>query len=446
VVPTAAPALRRELGRWDLTAIGINQVIGAAVFAAPAALAASVGAWSPWLVGAVGVASLLIALSFAEVSSRFDATGGPYLYTRAAFGRFAAFQVGWLLWFTRVASWASVINVLATYLGRYVPSLAVGWGRALLISGVIATIAAINIRGIKQSSVVVNLFTIGKLTPLIIFVVVGLFYIDGRALVPGAVPEFGQLAASTLLLVFAFGGYEVVPVPAGEARDPRTAVPFALVMTIVSVAMILILVQVVALGTLPGLAQSKTPLADASMLFLGAAGAALMTAGTVVSTTGNNMGQALSGSRNLFALAEQGDLPAVFGRVHPVFRTPVTAILVTSSFSLVLALSGTFVTMALASAMTRLVIYVATCASTLRLRSPRFEGRVRPATFTVPFGPVIPLAAIVIALAILTGATPTQIQSGGVRSGAYAVLAGTVLYVIAVRGERKVAAVSPQGN
>ena len=446
MVPTAAPALRRELGRWDLTAIGINQVIGAAVFAAPAALAAGVGAWSPWLVGAVGVASLLIALSFAEVSSRFDGTGGPYLYTRAAFGRFAAFQVGWLLWFTRVASWASVINVLATYLGRYVPSLAVGWGRAVLITGVIAAIAAINIRGIKQSSVVVNLFTIGKLTPLIVFVLVGLFYIDGRALVPGAVPEFGQLAASTLLLVFAFGGYEVVPVPAGEARDPRTAVPFALVMTIVSVAVILILVQVVALGTLPGLAQSKTPLADASMLFLGAAGAALMTAGTVVSTTGNNMGQALSGSRNLFALAEQGDLPAVFGRVHPVFRTPVTAILVTSSFSLVLALSGTFVTMALASAMTRLVIYVATCASTLRLRSPRFEGRVRPATFTVPFGPVIPLAAIVLALTILIGATPTQIQSGGVRSGAYAVLAGTVLYVIAVRSGRKVATVSPQGN
>ena len=446
MVPTVPPSLRRELGRWDLTAIGINQVIGAAVFAAPAALAAGVGAWSPWLVGAVGVASLLIALSFAEVSSRFEATGGPYLFTRAAFGRFAAFQVGWLLWFTRVASWASVINVLATYLGRYVPALAVGWGRAALITSVIAAIAAINIRGIKQSSMVVNLFTIGKLTPLVIFVVVGLFYIDGRALVPGPFPEFGQLAASTLLLVFAFGGYEVVPVPAGEARDPRTAVPFALVMTIVCVAVILILVQVVALGTLPGLALSKTPLADASMLFLGAAGAALMTAGTVVSTTGNNMGQALSGSRNLFALAEQGDLPAVFGRVHPVFRTPVVAILVTAGFSLVLALSGTFVTMALASAMTRLVIYVATCASTLRLRSPMFEGKVRPATFTVPFGPVIPLAAIVMALAILAGATPPQLQSGGVRSGAYAVLAGTVLYVIAGRGERKVAAVSTQGN
>lgn len=441
MVPTVSSGLRRELGRWDLTAIGINQVIGAAVFAVPATLAAGAGAWSPWLVAAVGLASLLIALSFAEVSSRFEATGGPYLYTRAAFGRFAAFQVGWLLWFTRAASWASVINVLATSLGLYLPSLTAGWPRMALITAIIVAIAAINVRGIKQSSFVVNLFTIGKLTPLVVFVLVGLFYVNGAALVPGEPPGFGQLAASTLLLVFAFGGYEVVPVPAGEARDPRTAVPFALVMTIVSVAVIMVLVQIVALGTLPNLAQSKTPLADASVLFMGAAGAALMTAGAVISTTGNNMGQALSGSRNLFALAEQGDLPAVFGRVHPVFRTPVTAILVTAGVSLVLALSGTFVTLALASAMTRLVVYVATCAATLRLRSPSFEGRVKPATFTVPFGPVIPLAAIVVALAILVGATPAQL-----RSGAYAVLAGTVLYVIAVRGERRVAAVSTHGH
>src|SRR5688572_21988983 len=318
----AAPAgLRRALGKWDLTAIGVNQVLGASVFAIPATVAAAAGAWAPWMVAAVGLASLLIALCFAEVGSRFEATGGPYLYTRAAFGRFAAFQVGWLLWFTRAASWASVINVLATSLGLYVPSLTTGWPRMALITAIIVAIAAINVRGIKQSSFVVNLFTIGKLTPLVVFVLVGLFYVNGAALVPGEPPGIGQLAASTLLLVFAFGGYEVVPVPAGEARDPRTAVPFALVMTIVSVAVIMILVQIVALGTLPNLAQSKTPLADASVLFMGAAGAALMTAGAVISTTGNNMGQALSGSRNLFALAEQGDLPAVFGRVHPVFRT-----------------------------------------------------------------------------------------------------------------------------
>src|SRR5258705_10280124 len=90
----ADSALKRELGRWDLTALGVNQVIGSAVFALPAALAASAGPWSPWMVAAVGVASMLIALSFAEVSSRFDDTGGAYLYSRAAFGRFAAFEVG----------------------------------------------------------------------------------------------------------------------------------------------------------------------------------------------------------------------------------------------------------------------------------------------------------------------------------------------------------------
>jgi basic amino acid/polyamine antiporter, APA family len=428
---TAAPSLRRELGRWDLTAIGVNQVIGAAVFAVPATLAASVGAWSPWIVGAVGLASLLIALSFAEVSSRFEATGGPYLFTRAAFGRFAAFQVGWLLWFTRAASWASVINVLATSLGLYVPALTSGWPRMALISVIIAVIAGINIRGIKQSSVVVNVFTAGKLTPLAVFVLVGFFYIDPPALVPGERPDVNQLAATALLLIFAFGGYEVVPVPAGEARDPRTAVPFALVMTIAIVTVMMILVQIVALGTLPGLATSSTPLADAAARFMGGAGAALLTAGAVISTTGNNMGQALSGSRNLFALAEQGDLPRAFARVHPVFRTPVMAILVTAGVSLVLALSGTFVTLALASAMTRLVVYVATCASTLRLRSPVYAGKVQPATFTVPFGPVIPLAAIFIALLILVRATPAQLWSG-----AGAMLAGTVLYVIAVRARR----------
>jgi amino acid transporter len=164
---------------------------------------------------------------------------------------------------------------------------------------------------------------------------------------------------------------------------------------------------------------------------MGAGGAALITFGALMSTSGNNMGQALSGSRNLYALAEQGDLPAFFGRLHPRFRTPVNAILTTAAVSLVLALSGTFVTMAAASAVSRLVVYVATCAATLRLRSPAFAGVVQPAAFTVPFGPVIPVTAILVAAGILAGATSTQLGAG-----ALALLAGAVLFVIAVRGGR----------
>ncbi len=198
-------------------------------------------------------------------------------------------------------------------------------------------IAAINIRGIRQSSLVLNVLTIGKLLPLLAFVAVGIFFIDPALLVPQHSPSLAELSATGLLLIFAFGGYEVIPVPAGEARDPRRAVPFALIMTILIVTIVMTLVQVVAFGTLPGLAASRTPLADAAMLFMGGTGAALLTLGAVLSTTGNNVGQALSGSRNLFALAEQGDLPRFFGWVHPQFRTPVNAILVTSAVSLVLA-------------------------------------------------------------------------------------------------------------
>jgi len=396
------------------------------VFAQPSLYAASVGAWSPWMVAAGGVASLLIALSFAEVSSRFDATGGPYLYTRAAFGRFAAFEVGWMMWFTRAASWAAVINVLVTSLAFYVPSLAAGTARATLITAIILVIAAINVRGIRQSSLVLNLLTVGKLLPLAVFIVVGWFFVEWPRLEPGATPTGAQLSSTGLLLIFAFGGYEVIPVPAGEAKDPRRAVPFALVMTIIVVTIVMTLAQIVAIGTLPELAGSKTPLADASLRFLGAGGAALITIGAVLSTTGNNMGQALSGSRNMFALAEQGDLPRAFGFVHPRFRTPVTAIVVTSSVSLVLAVSGHYAQLALASAISRLLVYVATCASMLRLRSAR---DLPPPTFVVPLGPVIPATAIAIAIAMLAGARREQLIAG-----LAALAAGAILYLIAMRG------------
>jgi basic amino acid/polyamine antiporter, APA family len=432
MIQPPAVGLRRELGRWDLTAIGINQVIGGAVFAMPAAVAALIGAWSPFLIVGVGLASLLIALTFAEVGSRFDATGGPYLYTRAAFGRFAAFEVGWMQWFTRAASWASVINVLVASLGFYWPGLTTGMTRTLLMTGIIAVLAVVNILGIRQSAWVVNALTIGKLVPLALFIAFGLPAINGMILAPGALPAASDLSKSALLLIFAYGGYEVIPVPAGETKDPRSAVPFALIMTIAVVTLVLALAQIVALGTLPGLAASKTPLADAAALFMGAAGAAVITLGAVLSTLGNNMGQALSGSRSLFALAEQGDIPRVFARLSARFGTPVIAIVVTAAVSLVLATTGSFVTMAQASAVSRLVVYVATCAAALRLRRPRFAATVPEATLRLPLGPAIPLAAIAIALAILFGATLQQLRAGGL-----ALLAGAVLFAFAVMAGRK---------
>ena len=335
-------------------------------------------------------------------------------------------------WFTRVASWASVINVLVAALGFYWPSVTAGPARTVLLTGIIATLAFINVLGIRQSAWVVNLLTVGKLVPLALFILVGLTAVSIAGLHTGPVPPVADLSKSALLLIFAFGGYEVIPVPAGESRDPQRTVPFALVMTILVVTAVLTLAQVVALGTLPELAASKTPLADASARIMGATGAAVITLGAVLSTLGNNMGQALSGSRSLFALAENGDVPRVFAKVSPRFGTPIVAILFTAAVSLVLATTGTFAGMAAASAVSRLVVYVATCAAALRLRSPRSAGQVPAARMTVPFGPVIPATAILIALAILFGATPAQL-----RAGAYALAAGAILFAIAVLPGRR---------
>ena len=425
-VADAPPALtlRRELGKWDLTAIGINQVIGSAVFILPSQVAAQIGNWSPIAFLAVGIASLLVALCFAEVGSRFEGTGGPYLYTRAAFGRFVAFEVGWMQWFTRVTGQASVVNAIALALGFYWPVMTGGVGRASMITAVTLVLGWINLRGIRQSALVINLLTIAKLAPLALFIVVGVWFIDASRFTPVGAVSLTEATTAVLLLVFAFGGYDVIGVPAGEAADPRRHVPFAFVTTIVAVTAIMTLAQVVAIGTLPDLPTSRTPLADASLLFMGSVGALLVSAGAVVAMIGNNVGQVLTGSRMLFALAEHGELPGLFRAIHRRYHTPSNAIIVTTIVALGLALSGSFSVLAVASAIARLVTYIGACAATLRLRHPSFQGAVQPATFVTPMGTLVPLLAIGVSLLMLAGATRQQLLGG-----AAALMAGAALFI-----------------
>jgi len=424
----SAPTLRRTLGPWDLTAIGVNQVIGAAIFLLPADVARIAGSWGPLMFAAIGLTSLLVALCFAEVGSRFETTGGPIGPARVAFGRFVGFEVGWMLWFSRVSSGASVINGLALALAFYWPSLASGLPRALVILGVIGGLTWANLRGIKQASWLVNAFTIGKLLPLAIFVLVGVWVADFSRALPTGSLTIADAGTAALLLIFAYGGYEVTGVPAGEAANPRRDVPFAFVATILIVTTVMTLAAAVTAGLLPDVGASRTPIADASALLMGAFGGLLISLGSVISTTGNNMGQLLSGSRSVYALAEHGDLPAVFARIHPVYRTPHVAIWFTTIVLVALALTGSFVFLAAVSAVARLVIYLSTCLATLWMRRHEGAAGVAPATFTAPLGPVIPLAASAIALSILAGATTQQLLSG-----VAALVAGAGLYALATR-------------
>ena len=423
-VPATALTLRRELGRWDLTAIGMNQVIGSAVFILPSQIAAQVGNWSPIAFLTVGFASLLVALCFAELGSRFEGTGGPFLYTHAAFGRFVAFEVGWMQWFSRVTGPAAVLNALALALGFYWPAMTSGVGRASMIVAVTLALTWVNVRGIRQSALVINLFTIAKLAPLAVFIVVGLWFIDASRLTPLGPVSLTEVSSGALLLVFAFGGYENIGIPAGEAADPRRHVPFAFVTTIVAVTAVMTLTQIVAMGTLPNLTTSTTPIADASLLFMGGAGALLVSAGAVISMTGSGMGGLLAGPRILFALTENGLLPRFFGAIHPRYRTPSNAIIFTAMVALGLALSGSFAVLAVASAIARLVTYISVSAATIRLRHQSFRAAVQPATFVIPLGALVPLLAIIVSLLMLAGATRQQLLGGAV-----ALLAGAVLFI-----------------
>jgi amino acid transporter len=315
-------------------------------------------------------------------------------------------------WVTRVTSQASIVNAVALAVGFYWPVVTSGIGRAALISIVTLALGWINLRGIRPSAFVINLLTIAKLVPLALFIVVGVWFVDPARVVPSGTLSLSQISAAALLLIFVFGGYDVIGVPAGEAADPRRHLPFAFVATILAVTAVMTLAQLVALGTLPQLTASKTPLADASLLFLGAAGALLINTGAVVSMTGNNFGAVLTGSRMLFALAENGELPRFFGKIHPRYRTPSNAVIVSTLAALGLALSGSFVLLAVASAVARLIAYTGACAATLRLRHPRFHATVKPATFVAPLGPLVPMAAIAVSLLILAGATAQQLLGG----------------------------------
>src|SRR5439155_11490113 len=249
---------------------------------------------------------------------------------------------------------------------------------------------------------------------------------------------------AALLMIFVYGGYDVVPVPAGEAVDPRRHVPFALVLTILAVMGVMTLAQVVAQGLLPDLPAHSTPIADAAAVLLGSIGPLLVGIGSVISMTGNNAGQVLSGSRMLFALAEHGELPAFFGRIHPRFRTPANAVIFTSVVAVVLALTGSFVELAVVSALARLVTYTGVAAATLRLRSPRFAGMVAPPSFVVPFHSLVPATAVVVSAGIAAGATREQLLGGLAALGAGASLFLIRTWLIA-NGATRADARTPRG-
>jgi amino acid transporter len=287
---------------------------------------------------------------------------------------------------------------------------------------VVAVLATINVLGVRQAAVVSNCFTIGKLIPMLIFISVGLFFLNPHAFTLGPPPTSGAFSQSVLLLIYAFTGFEMAVIPAGEVRNPQEHLPHALIVAIAVVAVFYILIQIVCVGTLPELAQSQTPLADAGRRFMGTAGGAIISAGAIISITGNLNVLVLSGSRIPFAIAEQKQLPFFLAKVHRRFSTPHAAILLTAALMLILTLKSSFVAALTISAIARLVTYMATCIALIVFRRRK---DVPPAMFRLPAGTLIAIASLALAVWLLSNSTLAEAKVAVIAAGV-----GFVIYSI----------------
>ena len=419
-------------------ALSVNDVVGSGVYLIlPVAAAQLLGNASVWAILAAGLAVLLLVLCFAEAGSYFDRAGGAIVYTRVAFGEFVGFEVGWMTWIARIASVASLSVFFSRAVGYLWEGANHGVGQAVTIFLELALLTWINVRGVKSGALTAVVLAFGKLTPLFILIAVGVFAIEPSRLFPVPAPERANFVKAALLVLYAYSGFENTAAPAGEFKNPKRDVPFALVVQIVIVTAVYTLVQLVALGTVPDLGVSKTPLADAGRILMGPIGGLLLTLGAALSVLGTNNNTILAGPRYLYALAETGRLPRALARIHPRYRTPHVAILTQSGIALGLIVVdfvlhsfnptalGVAEDLAILSTIARLATYIGTCLSVpvLRRKMPATERTVR-----LPGGPVIPIAALVICLIFLSAAEKKNFIAGGI-----ALAVGAAIY--AARGK-----------
>jgi basic amino acid/polyamine antiporter, APA family len=399
----------------------INGVIGAGIFGLPSKAFELAGVYSIPALLVCSVAVFIIVLCFAEVSGRFDKTGGPYLYALNSFGPFPAFLTGWLLLLTRFITFAALINLLVTYLSVFLTWFSLSSSRIISILTITSLLAFINHIGIKSTTRVNNLLTIIKLLPLLLFIVTGFFFIETKNFEITHTPGFNSFSSTVLLLVFAFGGFESILVNSGEVKTPEKNLPLALITAGLIITFIYIMIQIITIGTLPTLAASEKPLAEAGGLFIGNYGAVIISAGAVFSVMGTLNAIMLVGSRLPFALSQENQFPKLFSFIHPLYKTPTWSLILFTAVTIIISLNYSFLTAASISAITRLIIYGIVCFALIKLRK---NNKEQTEFFKLPYGQVIAIIGILITIWLVSSSKLNEL-----RDIVIALLAGAVIYL-----------------
>lgn len=363
--------LRREIGPFGSAMLVLNGVVGAGIFALPGTLLADFGAFSAWLIPLFGVFIFLIAIPLGELAGHFDRTGGPVAYTREAFGPFVSFQTGWAYYLTRVTALAANTLVFVTYAAALRPELGEGAPRAAMIVLLIGAITAINVVGVKRAVTALDALSVFKVAPLLFMTLLGAALYGFKDGGPIVLPEFSDIERASLLVLYAFVGFEVSLFPAGETKDPQRTIPRALIVALGATIAFYFLIQFAYAATMAGETAGAAPLVTFGEKLLGPVGAFLMLAAALVSVGGNLLSCLIVAPRVTYALALEGALPSWFGRVSERFATPANSIVFLGALGCLLALTGSFAALAVVSTLARFLVYAASLAALPAIRRKR---------------------------------------------------------------------------
>jgi amino acid transporter len=343
-----------------------------------------------------------VVVCFAEGGRRIATSGGPYGYIEAAFGPFAGFIAGTLLWIGNVLACGGVAAALGDAVSSTLPPIFTPVTRPAIIVATLGAIAAINSNGVSSGARFIGVATVVKLLPLLVFIVAGTISLQTTHLMmtnPVSAQGFGR---AVILAVFAFTGMEIALSASGEIKQPARAIPRALAMAMIFVTMLYISIQLISQGMLgPALANSPAPLADA-MGRLSSTLRVLLLVGASVSMFAWIGSDLLGSPRMLFAFGRDGLLPAWLGRVHSGTHAPYVAILAYAVIAALLALTGTFAELAVLATLSVAVLYLAGCAAVWVLASrttAALDTARAPAWLTTAAAAGIASMMIVIALA-----------------------------------------------
>lgn len=420
----------RTVGLFGTALLPLNGMVGAGIFALPAILYAAVGNFAPWMILLGGILFFPLIFVFASLGRRFDHSGGPMLYGEAAFGPFVGFQAGWMRYASALAAMAANAHVVISYLAALWPVLEGPVARPLAVALFILAFTLINLFGMTKAMGVLGSMTLVKLLPLAGFIVAAIAM--GSPAIGFALPEFTAFETVVLLTFYAFIGFENVSMPAGEMRSPKRDIPIALIGILAFVTLFYMLIIWAYIAIDPAQSSDTMPLAVAAEAVIGQVGAVAIVVAAAFSIGANTLGGFVALPRMTFGMAEEGMLPPIFMRVSKRFLTPDFSILFLGGVAMLVGLTGSFVFLAVAGTLSRLVTYLI-CIAAL----PVIHWREAKASGDRPFSLETPMAGLAMISCLWVA---NQADSRAFLTLAAILVVGSLLYVLGRMSAKRAAA------